>query len=83
MVFLKEFFQKVNFEKKSADNKKNEKIKQKVSKAHITPAVAIKGHATLIRKNTTLIRKKEKWINKGTDKQYVAKFFIHSTTCHI
>ena len=28
MVFLKEFFQKVNFEKKSADNKKAWKITQ-------------------------------------------------------
>ena len=26
--------------------------------------------------------KKEKWINKGTDKQYVAGSFIHSTTYH-
>ena len=25
---------------------------------------------------------KEKWTNKRTDKQYVAEFFIHSTTCH-
>ena len=38
------------------------KIKQKVSKAHTPPAVAITGH-------TMLIRKKEKWTNKGTDKQ--------------
>ena len=37
-----------------------------MSKAHIPPAVAITG-------NTTLIEKKEKWTNKGTDKQYVAK----------
>ena len=27
--------------------------------------------------------KEGKWTNKGTDKQYVAKFSIHSTTCHI
>ena len=44
-----------------------------------TPGVAIRGHTTLIRKNTTLIRKKEKWTNIGTDEQYVAEFFIHST----
>ena len=48
----------------------------KVSKAHIPPAVAIRGH-------TTLIGKREKSTNKGTDKQYVAEFSIHSTTCHI
>ena len=48
----------------------------KVSKAHIPPAVAIRG-------NTTLIGKREKSTNKGTDKQYVAEFSIHSTTCHI
>ena len=35
-----------------------------MSKAHIPPAVAITGQ-------TTLIGKKEKWTNKGTDKQYV------------
>ena len=28
------------------------------------------------------IGKKEKWINKGTDKPYVADSFIHNTTCH-
>ena len=28
------------------------------------------------------IGKKEKWTHKGTDKPYVADFFIHSTTCH-
>ena len=28
------------------------------------------------------IRKKEKWTNKGTNKQYVADSFLHSTTCH-
>ena len=27
--------------------------------------------------------KKEKWTNKVTDKQFVADFFIHITTCHI
>ena len=47
-----------------------------IAKAHIPPAVAIRGH-------TTLIGKKEKWRKKGTDKQYVADFFINSTTCHI
>ena len=26
--------------------------------------------------------KKEKWTNKGTDKQYVADFLIHITNCH-
>ena len=26
--------------------------------------------------------KKEKWINKGNDKQYVAVSLIHSTTYH-
>ena len=26
--------------------------------------------------------KKEKWTNKGTEKQYVADSFIHSTTYH-
>ena len=30
----------------------------------------------------TFIGKEEKWINKGTDKQYVADSFIHSKTCH-
>ena len=39
-----------------------------MSKAHIPPAVAIRGH-------TTLTGKKEKWTNKGTDKQYLAEFF--------
>ena len=29
-----------------------------------------------------LVREKEKWTNKGTDKQYVADSFIHSTTVH-
>ena len=29
-----------------------------------------------------LVRKKEKLINKGTDKPYVADSLIHSTTCH-
>ena len=47
-----------------------------MSKAHIPPAVAIRDH-------TTLIGKGEKSTNKGTDKQYVAEFSIHSTTCHI
>ena len=28
------------------------------------------------------VRKKEKWTNKGTDKQYVADSLLHSTTCH-
>ena len=32
---------------------------------------------------TTLIGKKEKYTNEGTDKQYVSEIFIHSTTCHI
>ena len=27
-----------------------------------------------------IVGKKEKRTNKGTDKQYVAEFFIHSTT---
>ena len=48
----------------------------KVSKAHIPPAVAIRGH-------TTLIGKREKSTNKGTDMQYAAEFSIHSATCHI
>ena len=52
------------------------KIEQKVSKAHIPPAIAIRGH-------TTLIGKREKMTNKGTDRQYVAEFSIDSTTCHI
>ena len=47
-----------------------------MSKAHIPPAVAITGQ-------TTLIRKKENWTNKGTDKEYVAELFTHSTTYHI
>ena len=52
------------------------KIEQKSSKA-IPQAVSIRGH-------TTLIGKREKSTNKGTDKQYVAEFSIHiSTTCHI
>ena len=42
-----------------------------MSKAHIPPVVAIRGH-------TTLIGKKEKWTNKRTDKQYVAEFIIHT-----
>ena len=29
------------------------------------------------------IGKKEKWTNKGTDKQYVAGSLLHSTTCYI
>ena len=29
-----------------------------------------------------IIGKKEKWINKGTDKPYVADSLLHSTTCH-
>ena len=41
-----------------------------MSKAHIPQAVAITGHITLI-------GKKEKWTNKGTDKQYVAECLIH------
>ena len=28
------------------------------------------------------IGKKEKWINKGTDKQYVADSLLHNTTCN-
>ena len=28
------------------------------------------------------IGEKEKWTNKGTDKQYVAVFFLHNTTHH-
>ena len=28
------------------------------------------------------VREKEKWMNKGTDKQYVVDSLIHSTTCH-
>ena len=28
------------------------------------------------------VREKEKWTNKGTDKQYVADSLLHSTTCH-
>ena len=27
-------------------------------------------------------RKKEKWTNKGTDKQYVADPLLHCITCH-
>ena len=34
-------------------------------------------------RQTTLIRKKEKWINKETDKPYLADSLIHNTTCHI
>ena len=30
----------------------------------------------------TFVREKEKWTNKGTDKQYVADSLIHITTCH-
>ena len=47
------------------------KIKQKVSQAHIPPVVAITGH-------TTLIGKKEKWTNKGTDNQCVAEFVLYT-----
>ena len=39
-----------------------------MSKAHIPPVVAIRGH-------TTLTAKIEKWTNKRTDKQYVANFY--------
>ena len=46
-----------------------------MSKAHIPPAVAIRGH-------TTLIGKREKWKNKGTDKKFVAEFSINIRTCH-
>ena len=28
------------------------------------------------------LREKEKWTSKGTNKQYVADSFIHSTTVH-
>ena len=28
------------------------------------------------------VREKEKWTNKGTDRQYVADSLLHSTTCH-
>ena len=28
------------------------------------------------------VREKEKWTNKGTDKQYVADSLLHSTACH-
>ena len=28
------------------------------------------------------IGKKEKWTNKVTDKQYVADYLLHDTTCH-
>ena len=28
------------------------------------------------------IGKKEKWTNKGTDKQYVADYLLHNTTCY-
>ena len=28
------------------------------------------------------IGEKEKWTNKGTDKQYVAVFLLHNTTHH-
>ena len=28
------------------------------------------------------IGKKEKWTNKGTDKQYAADSLIYDTTCH-
>ena len=41
------------------------------------------GSHTAIRGHTTLIGTREKSTNKGTDKQYVAEFSIHSTTCHI
>ena len=34
-------------------------------------------------KHKTLIGKKEKRKNKGTDKQYVAEFFIHSINCYV
>ena len=46
-----------------------------MSKTHIRSAVAIRDHTTLIGKNTTLIGKKEKWTNEGTDKQLVADFY--------
>ena len=54
------------------------RIQLKVCKAHIPPAVAIRGH-------TTLIGKKEKITNKGTHMRYVAEIFtgIHNSTCHI
>ena len=29
-----------------------------------------------------IMREKEKWTNNGNDKQKVADFFIHDTTCH-
>ena len=29
-----------------------------------------------------LLERKEKWTNKGTDKQYVADSLLHSTTFH-
>ena len=48
-----------------------------MSKAHIPPAVGIRGHSTFNNWN------EKKWTNKGTDKQYVADFFIHSTTSYL
>ena len=48
-----------------------------MSKAHIPPTVAIKGHITVC------IRKREKRTNKGTDKHYLADSSIHSKICHI
>ena len=44
--------------------------------AKLTYAVAIRGH------NSFILEKKEKWTNKGTDNQYVADSFKHSTTYH-
>ena len=55
-----------------------------VSKAHIPPAVAIRGCNTF-RGNLfgeKEKKKKEKRANKRTDKPYVANSFIHSTTCY-
>ena len=30
----------------------------------------------------SFVGEKEKWTNKGTDKQYVADSLLHSKTCH-
>ena len=58
------------------------------SNAFGCPHVVIQNLKTLAQteaeKSVTenFVREKEKWTNKGTDKQYVADSLLHSTTCH-
>ena len=51
------------------------------SKNYIPPIYFVyRGYNKSLTEN--FIREKEKWTNKGTDKQCVADSLLHSTTCH-